>query len=277
MFEKINSKHKYKGHNGRVKTAVGIKYVSYCKKDTYTAKQCKKLIYFSFHKANSFGYSNIFLIISQNTAIVNIKLSKYVKSKGDFGVLGRIFGAICLVATVFGLLCGRGEELGNAVVDGAGEAIGLVISLVGIMALWGGLMRVLEGVGAMRVLARWLSPVLSRFFPDAFAKKNGDVEIAANVSAKLLGMGNAATPFALSAMKKLKENGKGGESATGEMITLAVLNTASFSILPTTLLALRRAAGASDPYSVILPVWIVSLGCSLLALLITRAMGKLKK
>ena len=192
-------------------------------------------------------------------------------------MLGRIFGAICLVATVFGLLCGRGEELGNAVVDGAGEAIGLVISLIGIMALWGGLMRVLEGVGAMRVLARCLSPVLSRFFPDAFAKKNGDVEIAANVSANLLGMGNAATPFALSAMKKLKENGKGGESATGEMITLAVLNTASFSILPTTLLALRRAAGASDPYSVILPVWIVSLTCSLVALLITRAMGKLKK
>lgn len=189
-------------------------------------------------------------------------------------MLGKIFGIICLISMVFGAVGGRGEALGNAVMDGANQAITLTVSLIGMMALWCGMMRVLEKVGIMRALAKLLSPVLRIFFPDAFARKNGDTEIAANISANLLGMGNAATPFALSAMEKLKENGGNSDLATNEMVTLAVLNTASFSLVPTTLLALRRAAGSADPYSVILPVWIVSFACSFLALLITKLAGR---
>ena len=177
---------------------------------------------------------------------------------------------------IFGVACGNGEALGNAVMDGANQAITLTISLIGMMALWCGMMRVLEKVGLMRVIAKLLSPVLKIFFPDAFRRKNGDSEIAANISANLLGMGNAATPFAIAAMAKLKENGGNSDTATCEMITLAVLNTASFSLVPTTLLALRRAAGSADPYSVILPVWLVSLACSLLALLLSKLLGRRK-
>ena len=188
-------------------------------------------------------------------------------------MIGKIFGMICIVSLIFGAILGNGEALGNAVMDGAAEAIALTISLVGIMGLWCGLMRVAERVGIMRGIAKLLSPMLRIFFPDAVKKGNGDSEIAASIAANLLGMGNAATPFALSAMEKLKENGGSGDEATPEMITLAVLNTASFSLVPTTLLALRRAAGSSDPYAVILPVWIVSFACSLLALVLTRLLG----
>ena len=189
-------------------------------------------------------------------------------------MLGKIFGVICLISLVFGIAGGRGDALSGAVMDGASSAIELTVSLVGIMALWGGLMRVLERVGLMRALARLLSPLLRIFFPDAVKKGNGDSEIAANISANLLGMGNAATPLAISAMQKLKENGGGSDRATDEMISLAVLNTASFSLVPTTLLALRRAAGSTDPYSVILPIWIVSLACSLLSLTLTTLFGR---
>ena len=189
-------------------------------------------------------------------------------------MLGKIFGVICLVSMVFGVFNGAGVDLGNAVMDGADEAIKLTVSLVGMMALWSGMTRVLQKVGAMRLLARILSPLLKIFFPDAFARKNGDAEIAANVSANLLGMGNAATPLAISAMKKLKENGGNSDRATAEMITLAVLNTASFSFVPSTLLTLRRAAGSADPYAVILPVWIVSFCCSLIALVLSKILNK---
>lgn len=189
-------------------------------------------------------------------------------------MLGRIFGVICIISIAFGIANGRGEELANAVADGAGGAITLVLSLVGMMALWGGISRVLDAAGITRALASFASPVLRIFFPDAYRRRNGDREIAACISANLLGMGNAATPLAISAMKRLKENGGGGTRATGEMITLAVLNTASFSLVPTTLLALRRAAGSASPYSVILPVWIVSLACSLFALCLTRFLGR---
>lgn len=191
-------------------------------------------------------------------------------------MIGKVFGIICIISMIFGVACGNGEALGNAVMDGANQAITLTISLIGMMALWCGMMRVLEKVGLMRVIAKLLSPVLKIFFPDAFRRKNGDSEIAANISANLLGMGNAATPFAIAAMAKLKENGGNSDTATCEMITLAVLNTASFSLVPTTLLALRRAAGSADPYSVILPVWLVSLACSLLALLLSKLLGRRK-
>lgn len=191
-------------------------------------------------------------------------------------MLGKIFGIICIVSFTFGVFLGNGEALGNAVMDGAAEAVRLTVSLVGIMGLWCGLMRVAERVGIMRGIAKLLSPILRIFFPDAVKKGNGDSEIAASIAANLLGMGNAATPFALSAMRKLKENGGGRDEATPEMITLAVLNTASFSLVPTTLLALRRAAGSTDPYAVILPVWIVSFACSLTALVLTKLFGRRK-
>lgn len=191
-------------------------------------------------------------------------------------MIGKVFGIICIISMIFGIAQGNGEALGNAVMDGANQAITLTVSLIGIMALWCGMMRVLEKVGVMRGIARLLSPVLKIFFPDAVRRRNGDSEIAANISANLLGMGNAATPFALAAMEKLKENGGNSDTATSEMISLAVLNTASFSLVPTTLLALRRAAGSTDPYSVILPVWLVSLACSLLALLLTKLLGRRK-
>lgn len=198
-------------------------------------------------------------------------------------MLGKIFGVICLISLLFGVVNGNIEELGNAILDGAEQAVTLTVSLVGMMSLWCGLMKILENIGVISFIARLLSPILKIFFPDAYRRKNGDREIAANISANLLGMGNAATPMAISAMKKLSENGKesdppaGDGEATDEMIALAVLNTASFSLVPSTILALRRAAGSEDPYRVIVPIWIVSASCSLLALVLSKALSVKKK
>lgn len=198
-------------------------------------------------------------------------------------MLGKIFGVICLISLLFGVVSGNGEALGNAILDGAEQAVTLTVSLIGMMSLWCGLMKILENIGVMSFIARLLSPILKIFFPDAYRRKNGECEIAANISANLLGMGNAATPMAISAMKKLSENGKASDpptrdgEATDEMIALAVLNTASFSLVPSTILALRRAAGSEDPYRIILPIWIVSASCSLLALLLSKALSVKKK
>jgi spore maturation protein A len=135
-------------------------------------------------------------------------------------------------------------------------------------------MQVLAEAGVIHRLSRLLAPILRLFFPNAYEKGEGIEEISANVSANLLGMGNAATPFALRAMEKLQKQNPNPEVATAEQITLAVLNTASFSLLPTGLLALRRGAGSARPYAVLLPVWIVSALCAALSLILCRCMGK---
>ncbi len=182
-------------------------------------------------------------------------------------MLGKIFGIITLIALVFGIFSGNAAALGSAVIDGAAGAVRVLMSLGGMMCLWCGMMEVLSEAGLIKRLARLLSPLLSRLFPDAARTGEGLEEISANISANLLGIGNAATPFALCAMEKLQRHNPDPEAASGEQITLAVLNTASISLIPANILALRRAAGSPDPYSIMLPVWIVSILSATLAVL----------
>ena len=192
-------------------------------------------------------------------------------------MLGKVFGSLCIISIVYGAFSGSLTELGGAVFDGAESAITLTISLCGIMCLWCGIMQVLRDAGIIRLLSRIISPILKIFFPDAYESGEGKEEISACIGANLLGIGNAATPLALSAVKKLHADSvkRGGNEhiASRDMITLTVLNTASANLLPTTILALRRAAGSVSPFDVVLPIWICSLSCASLALLLCRAFG----
>lgn len=184
-------------------------------------------------------------------------------------MIGKIFGGVCLFAAVFGICNGRGAAVANAIPDGAAGAVELLLSLGGMMCLWCGVMEVLRRAGAIRALSRLLSPFLRLFFPRAFATGEGAEEIAATVSANLLGIGNAATPFAVRAMEEMQKHNPHPDRADGEQVTLAVLGTASLSLVPANLLALRRAAGSENAFAILIPVWVTSLLSSLLALLLT--------
>ena len=185
-------------------------------------------------------------------------------------MLGRVFGVIVLAAFAFGCALGRGEAMASAVLEGAGRGIELTLTLGGAMCLWCGVMRVLEEAGIVRRLARLLRRPLAFFFPDAAERGEGLEEICANFAANLLGIGNAATPMALRALEKMQAGNPHPDTATGDMITLAVLNTCSVAIIPSTVLMLLSDAGAKNPFAVIVPVWICSFTCALLGLLITR-------
>ena len=190
-------------------------------------------------------------------------------------MLGRVFGCMCLVSFIFALYTGESEALLCAVLDGASGAVTLTISLCGMMALWCGIMKVFEGAGLIERLSRLLSPLLRRCFSAAYKSGEGIGEISANISANLLGIGNAATPLALAAMKKLQAINPDKSTASADMITLAVMNTASLNIIPSTIIALRRAAGSPAPHAVIAPIWIVSAACALLALTLTSILSKI--
>ena len=192
-------------------------------------------------------------------------------------MLGRVFGCMCLISFVFAMYTGNSEGLLIAVLDGASGAVTLTISLCGMMALWCGIMKVFEGAGLIERLSRLLSPLLRRCFSAAYRSGEGIGEISANISANLLGIGNAATPLALAAMKKLQAINPDKSTAAADMITLAVMNTASLNIIPSTIIALRRAAGSAEPHAVIAPIWIVSAACATLALLLTVSVSKLTR
>ena len=162
--------------------------------------------------------------------------------------------------TALSLLCalamGNQGELASAALDGAASAIELGISMAGVLCLWMGVMEVMQRAGLAEKLARLLRPILRRLFPD-FAGDRGTMDtIAANVSANLLGLGNAATPFGLRAARGMAEHS--GGVANDSLCLLVVCNTASIQLLPTTVAALRAGAGCASPFDILPAVWFTS-------------------
>ena len=189
-------------------------------------------------------------------------------------MLGICFFVLIAVSVAAAIFTGNFGALSNAIVDGAAQAVTLTLSLAGMMTLWCGVMRVLTEAGVIARLSRVLAPVLRLVFPDAWRTGRACEEITASVSANILGIGNAATPLALSAMAKLQEGNPAPDTATDDMITLSVLATAPPALLPTTLIALRRAAGSVRPYAIVVPVWITSAACALFGIVLCRLFAR---
>jgi len=193
-------------------------------------------------------------------------------------MLGKIFGIIAVLSFLFAVFTGRIDAVGTAVADGAGTAVQLIISLAGMMCLWSGIIRVLKAAGLMDFLTRLIAPVLKIILPDTYKlKKSGEKQadsalqsVSANIGANILGIGNAATPLGIDAMKKLN----GLNISSRDMIMFVVLNCASLQIIPTTLIALRSAAGSANVFEIMPAVWICSLATTAFAVIITKIMLK---
>ncbi len=168
-----------------------------------------------------------------------------------------LIGLMPFIAVVSGLINGRADEMSQAVLEKAGEAITLALSLCGIMCLWCGLMKVAERSGLVEKTARLLSPVTGLLFSGVRKGSRAAQLIAMNLTANLLGLGNASTPLGIAAMKELSATAA-GDTATDDMVMLAVLNTASLQIIPTTAAALRASFGAEKPMEILPCVWMVS-------------------
>ena len=171
-------------------------------------------------------------------------------------MLGKVFGVICILSFIGAMVTGDPVALGNAVLDGASDTVTLTLTLCGMMGLWCGIMRVLESAGLIRRLARMMRPLLRLFFPAASEVEEACGAIAANISANLLGLGNAATPLGIRAAQRMA-TGCGGP-ASDELCRLVVLNTASIQLLPTTVAAVRSAQGCAAPLDILPAVWLSS-------------------
>lgn len=188
-------------------------------------------------------------------------------------MLGTVLALLLLLSCVAAAANGQLSALSAAALEGGARAVTLSVSLCGSMCLFGGIMRLFAAAGLLSRLSRLLSPLLTRLFPTA-AHGGGLEEIAANLAANLLGMGNAATPFALAAMEKLQRNNPHPQAATDDMVTLVVMNTASFCLLPTTLISLRRLGHSTRAAVILLPVWLASFLSATAAVLLCRALRR---
>ena len=179
------------------------------------------------------------------------------------------FGMI-IVSFLCSLLTGRIEALSSAAAAGADKAIQLLIAMAGVMCLWSGMMRIAQQSGLTKIIARVLSPVLCRLMPDYDRDSKAMQAVCANVTANILGLGNAATPLGILAMKEMQKENLHPAQPNRSMILFVILNTASVQIIPSTIAALRQAAGSTQPYAILMPVWLSSFGA--LAVGVTAAM-----
>ena len=161
------------------------------------------------------------------------------------------------VSVLFGLLGGTLDAVSAAALSGAASAVTLCLSMAGALCLWTGVMEVMERSGLAAKLARLFRPPLRRFLPQASRDTETLAAVSANVSANLLGLGNAATPLGLKAASRMAK-GTGGV-ASDELCLLVVLNTASIQLVPATVASLRAAAGCGTPFDILPAVWLTSL------------------
>ena len=149
------------------------------------------------------------------------------------------------------------SELSSTLITSGNDAIELALKLSGVICLWGGLMSIAEKSGLTKIICKILKPVLKLLFPK-LNDENAKNAIAMNITANLLGLGNAATPLGLEAMNRLKEHSLIKNTATDEMVRFVVLNTASLQLIPTTIALLRFEYGSKNPMEILLPSLITS-------------------
>ena len=159
-------------------------------------------------------------------------------------------------AILCGLATGNGEAVAAAALEGAGAGVELCLTMAGVLCLWMGVMEIMRRSGLAAGLSRLLMPVLRRLYP-AFARDRAVMDaVAANVSANLLGLGNAATPLGLEAARRMSAATPG--VASDALCMLVVCNTASLELIPTTVASIRAAAGCRTPFDILPAVWLAS-------------------
>lgn len=164
--------------------------------------------------------------------------------------------ALLALSLLFGGITGQLSAVSSAAMAGAQAAVELCLSMAGAICLWSGVMTLMDRCGLSQKLARLLRPVLRRLLPSASRDSETLAAVSANVSANLLGLGNAATPLGIRAATRMAE-GCGGV-ASDELCRLVVLNTASIQLLPTTVAAVRSAHGCAAPFDILPSVWLSS-------------------
>ena len=167
-----------------------------------------------------------------------------------------IWTGMVVVSILCALAQGNGSQVAAAAMEGAGAAVELCLSMAGVLCLWRGVMEVMRRSGLAEGLSRLLRPVLKRLYPD-FARDRAVMDsVSANVSANLLGLGNAATPLGMEAARLMSRRTPG--VASDSLCMLVVCNTASIQLIPTTVAGVRVAAGCETPFDILPAVWLAS-------------------
>lgn len=184
-------------------------------------------------------------------------------------MINYLFASFFIIGIIYSLLTGN-TSISNEMLLASNKGIELILSLMPIICLWLGIMNIAKKSGLLDKLAHFLTPLLKIIFPEIPKDSPCFTYIGTNIVMNMLGLGNAATPFGLKAIKEMQELNNNKDTASRSMITLLVLNTASVTIIPTTIISLRMLYGSITPESIIPYIIITSTLSCMIGLLIER-------
>lgn len=185
-------------------------------------------------------------------------------------MINYLWATFFIVGILYSFLTGRVETINNEIIASASNSIDVCLKLIPMMCLWMGLMNIAINSGLISIVTKKISPVVRKIFPDIPQNHQSLTLISSNIVMNMLGLGNAATPFGLKAMKSLQELNEKKDEATRSMITFLVINTASVTIIPTTVISFRIINGSTNPTEIVLASIITSFCSCVLGLIIDR-------
>lgn len=189
-------------------------------------------------------------------------------------MLNIIWPAFIIIAVIYAFFTGNIENVSNGIFESAESAVQLTITFFGTICLWNGIMEIAKRTSLMQKLTTVLSPLIRFLFPEL---KKGSIayqEISMNVVANLLGLGNAATPLGLKAMKTMQKENPHKDTLTNSMAMFIVINTASIQLIPTNVIAIRSSLGSSSPSGIILQVWVATIIAAIVGITATKLFMK---
>ncbi len=189
-------------------------------------------------------------------------------------VINIIWLSLVVLATVTAAYTNRMDALTRASFESAKDAVTLAIGLIGPMALWLGIMKVAEAGGLMRIVARWVRPLMVRLFPDVPHDHPAMSAMIMNMAANALGLGNAATPMGIKAMQELEKLAPEKGTATNAMCLFLAINTSSVTLLPLGVITIRAAAGSASPAAIFIPSLIATTCSTIVAIVAAKMLAR---
>lgn len=185
-------------------------------------------------------------------------------------MLNIIWPVFIILSFVYALATGKVNEVNNGIFESAKSAVELSITFLGTICLWNGIMEIVKKTTLMNKLTKLLYPAMKFLFPDLKDNEQARAEISMNIIANVLGLGNAATPLGLKAMKTMQKDNKKKDTLSNAMAMFIVLNTASLQLIPTNVIAIRTSLGSQNATQIIFPVWGATVVAAIVGIIATK-------
>ena len=192
-------------------------------------------------------------------------------------MLNIVWPIFIIISFSYAIFFGNLNSLNAEIFSSLENAIKLSINLLETICLWNGIMQIASKTTVIDKLTSFLKPIIRYLFPDLKKKPKIQKEISMNMIANILGLGNAATPLGLKAMKSMQEENEDKDVLSDSMAMFIVINTASIQIIPTTVIAIRNSLGSANPTSIVFPVWIATICAAICGIIAVKILIKVTK